>query len=174
MTKQRILKKTEIFARDLMANVKESAHDFSHVLRVKKWAEKLAKLEKVDLFKIQMVALLHDVGRGRENYKKGLAHAEMSAILVRPFLEQFEEISSEDCNDIIIAVARHSKGRSKDTWLTQVFQDADRLDGLGLIGIMRATSFYSRMKICNLPKSFEIKKWNRNAIVHYINQKIMI
>ena len=149
MTKAQILKKTESFARGLMKDVKESAHDFSHVLRVKKWAEKLARLEKVELFKIQMVALLHDIGRGRENYKKGLAHAEMSAILARPFIDQFKEISAQDKNDIIIAVARHSKGREADSQLTQVFQDADRLDGIGLVGIMRATSFYSKMRICN-------------------------
>jgi len=163
MAKAQILKETENFAQKMMADVTVPAHDFSHVLRVRNWAQKIAKLEKVDSFKIQMVALLHDIGRGKEDFKKGLAHAEMSEILARAYLEKIKDISSLDREQILEAIKRHSKGRKTDAKLTQVFQDADRLDAMGIIGIVRSIIFYHKMEICNSLDSFK-KRWSQEEI----------
>lgn len=164
MTKVEILKKTEEFACRQMAGVKAPAHDFSHVLRVRKWAEKLAQMEKVGSFKIQLVALLHDIGRGKEDFKNGVAHAEASALLARPYLEKIKEISPADRREIIEAIKRHSKGRKDDLKLTQVFQDADRLDSLGVIGIIRLILYKPELKICHSRASFLLRKWGRAVI----------
>ena len=164
MTKAEILKKTENFARRLMVEVKAPDHDFSHVLRVRKLAKKLAKPEEVDSFKIQMVALLHDIGRGKEDFKIGLTHADISEKLARPYLTKIKEITNVEREEILEAIRRHSKGNSYDSKLTQVFQDADRLDALGVIGIVRLILFKPEMKICQSPASFLIRKWNQNEI----------
>lgn len=164
MIKSEILKKTEKFAQKIMTDIEIPGHDFSHILRVKKWAIKLARLEKVDSFKIQMVALLHDIGRGREDYKKGLAHAEISAILAEPYLKKFKELSKTDREEIVEAISRHSKGNKGDSKLTQVFQDADRLDGLGIIGVTRDFLFLHKMPLYHSLKSFQIRKWTRGEI----------
>lgn len=164
MTKLEILKKTEKFARKLMADVEVPAHDFSHVLRVRKWAKKLAKPEEVDSFKIQMVALLHDIGRGKEDFKIGLAHADVSGKLARPYLTKIKEITKVEREEILEAIKRHSKGNNYDSKLTRVFQDADRLDALGNVGIIRSSMFYHQMKICHSLNSFKIRKYSRAEI----------
>ncbi|MFA7662299.1 MAG: HD domain-containing protein [Patescibacteria group bacterium] len=158
MTKTQILKKTEIFARAEMSELVDTSHDFSHVLRVKVWAEKIALSEGLDKFKMQMVALLHDIGQGKENYEKGLLHAEMSEIIARPFLEGIKEISLEDRDEILEAIKRHGRGDKNDKPLTKAFKDADRLDCVGTLSILRATIFCHDLPICNSLKSFADKK----------------
>ena len=59
MNKKDILAKTEGFVRMKIRG--DPGHDWSHVNRVRKLALYIGKKEKVDLFIVELAALLHDV-----------------------------------------------------------------------------------------------------------------
>ena len=57
------INKTELFAKEIMNNYDES-HNFSHALRVKNLATKIAISEKLndnEIFEVMLAALVHDI-----------------------------------------------------------------------------------------------------------------
>ena len=134
MTKKQIIKKTEEYVKKFMKLLPPNVHDFKHVNRVRKWAIKIAKAEKKDIFLVEMAALLHDIGRSKENPPK-ILHADIGAKMTYQFLIKNKLISKEKIDQITYAVACH--GRGGKGWLVKILQDADKLDGLGALGIMR-------------------------------------
>lgn len=134
MTKQQIIKKTEKYVKECIKDLPPNVHDFKHVDRVRKWAIKIAKAEKKDVFLAEMAALLHDVGRSKENPPR-ILHADIGAKMAYQFLTNNKLISKKEADQITYAVACH--GRGGKGWLVNILQDADKLDGLGAIGLMR-------------------------------------
>jgi uncharacterized protein len=68
------------------------SHDFSHVERVYNLCKKIAKTEKnVDFKILQLAALLHDIGRKKENLDKSgrIDHAIESAKMAEKILKKF-------------------------------------------------------------------------------------
>ncbi len=135
MTKKQIIKRTEDYVKKCMRNLPPNVHDFKHVDRVRKWAIKIAYKEKQNIFLAEMAALLHDVGRSRENPPK-ILHADIGAKMAYQFLNKNKLVTKEEAEQISYAVANH--GRGGKGWLVDITQDADKLDGLGAIGIIRA------------------------------------
>lgn len=131
---ERIIKKTEKYVKKCMKTLPPNVHDFKHVDRVRKWAIKIARAEKQDIFLAEMAALLHDVGRSKENPPK-ILHADIGAKMAYQFLIKNKLVSPEEAEEITYAVANH--GRGGKGCLVQILQDADKLDGLGAIGLMR-------------------------------------
>jgi len=68
-----------------MQNLPPNIHDYKHVDRVRKWAVKIARAEKKDVFLAEMAALLHDVGRAKEKPPK-ILHADIGAKMAYNFL----------------------------------------------------------------------------------------
>lgn len=134
MTKKQIIKKTEEYVKKCMKALPPNVHDFKHVDRVRKWAIKIAKDEKRDVFLAEMAALLHDVGRTKENPPK-ILHTDIGAKMAYQFLTKNKLISKKETEEVTYAVANH--GRGGQGWLVNITQDADKLDGLGAIGLMR-------------------------------------
>lgn len=117
----------------------DSAHDFSHVLRVKAMAEQLARLEGADMEVVQAAALLHDISRAEEDKRGQGDHAEMAAKGAREIL-MWRGIPSERADAVAHAIAAHRyRGTVQPQTLeAKILFDADKLDSIGAIGIARA------------------------------------
>ena len=119
-----------------------SGHDFYHVERVAKIAAKLAEQEGVsDTLIIETASYLHDViddkivadvDTEKESLKKFLKELDFSADNTQEVFEIIENISFSQ---------EIEKGKADLTIAGQIVQDADRIDALGAIGILR-TAYY--------------------------------
>lgn len=135
-----ILKETRKFVKEYMNNLEDISHDYNHIKLVVKYASKIAKKEGIrnsrDLFQIRMGALLHDIGDHKysnESQKKVLSR----------FLNRFERLGKMDKREIIKIASNVSlsleDGRKNKK--LDVVKDADRINSLGAIGIMRYISY---------------------------------
>jgi uncharacterized protein len=111
-----------------------TAHGWMHVDRVRRMAIKIACAEGVDPWLAALAALIHDVGRTVPG--PGSEHGLRSSELAAPLLGELRLTESEQ-RDVLHAVRWHNSTRS-DTPLLCVLRDADMLDGMGAIGLMRA------------------------------------
>lgn len=111
-----------------------SGHDWFHIERVWKNAVKIGQTEKVDLFVVQLAALLHDLADD-----KVVANEEEGMTEINYWLEG-EGVPSSVIEHVltIIETMSFSTGRSLGSLEAKVVQDADRLDAMGAIGIARA------------------------------------
>ena len=158
MTKKQVIKKTEKYVKKCMKSLPPNVHDFKHVDRVRKWTIKIAKSEKRDVFLAEMAALLHDVGRSKENPPKVL-HADIGAKMAYQFLIKNKLVSLEEAEQITYAVANH--GRGGKGWLVEITQDADKLDGLGALGIMRLSQCQHELPEYINSNGKEKSKWKK-------------
>ena len=122
----------------VMYEAADSAHDFSHIMRVYKSAQKIGKAEGADMQVLLLAALLHDVGA--ESKLSGPS-AESDALRLR-IAEEFlnkKSLTENLRNKVLYAIDVHrfSKGIVPATREAKILQDADRLDAMGAIGIAR-------------------------------------
>ena len=122
--------------KDLMDN--DSAHDFEHVMRVYKNAQKLCKQEKANENLVLCAVLLHDIVSYPKSDKRSKLSSIQSAKKSKQILKKYP-LSIEDIVIIHDAIRDHSFSRNKipETLEGKILQDADRLDALGAIGIAR-------------------------------------
>lgn len=119
------------------------SHDWDHTYRVLNMAQKLAKLEGADMEIVSYAALLHDIKRHEEDQLQGaINHEEEGAKEARLILtnlgleeEKIEKIAS------CIMTHRFRKARKPESLEAKILFDADKLDGIGAIGIGRAFVF---------------------------------
>ncbi|GHO43998.1 HD domain-containing protein [Ktedonospora formicarum] len=123
--------------KERFAPLRDLAHGWDHVERVYKLANMIGRREQGDLFIIGMAALMHDLGRTAPS-EAGRHHADLSVTLARELMSR-HNIPSERQEAIVHAIVAHSfsKGIEPSTLEAGVVRDADRLDGLGAIGVMR-------------------------------------
>lgn len=112
-----------------------SAHDFKHVARTAAIAKYIAEIESYDVKEAEVAALLHDMGRTIQQEEKG--HGPAGVPLARQLLDEHTKYTDVIKQRILRAVADHSEAKTEGL-LTHIIQDADMLDGLGAIGILRA------------------------------------
>ena len=116
----------------------DSAHDFEHLMRVYKNAQKLCKKEKVNEKLVLCAVLLHDVVSYPKSDKRSKNSSIDSAKKAKIILKRYNFTKTE----IILvsdAIRDHSFSQKKTpkTIEGKILQDADRLDALGAIGIAR-------------------------------------
>lgn len=116
----------------------DPAHDYSHIMRVYKNAEKIAKHEKANLRLVLAAVLLHDIIQFPKSDARSKTASVQSAQLARKILTKYGFTKKETCI-ISDAILDHSYSRNKipKTLEGKILQDADRLDALGAIGIAR-------------------------------------
>ena len=116
----------------------DPAHDFEHIMRVYKNAQKLAKKEKANMKLILAAALLHDVISFPKSDSRSKTSSAKSAIEAQKILKKYD-YSNHEIKLVSDAIRDHSfsKGMVPRTIEGKVLQDADRLDALGAIGIAR-------------------------------------
>ncbi len=118
------------------ANIDDLAHGWEHVHRVYTLALHIAEQEGADRFIVGMAALMHDLGRMQPDSTQH--HANISVVLATELLTSYE-VAPESQQAILHAIEAHSfsRGIEPRTIEAKVVRDADRLDGLGAIGVIR-------------------------------------
>jgi uncharacterized protein len=135
-----VVKKTEEYAKSVLSGA-EGGHDWWHAYRVHNLARTIQKSEGGDLYIIEIAALLHDIADwkfhgGDETVGPGKA---------RDFLKGNnvdDKVISHVC-EIIKTIS--FKGAGVKTQMAtlegKIVQDADRLDGIGAMGIARTFAY---------------------------------
>ena len=113
-----------------------SAHDFDHVLRVLKLAERIGPAEGADMVVLRTACLLHDVARGKSD-RAGACHAQAGAQEARRILAG-QPAQTIEAIAHAIAAHRFRGAVQPETLEAQVLSDADKLDAIGAIGVARA------------------------------------
>ncbi|NLP57795.1 HD domain-containing protein [Lutibacter sp. B1] len=140
MNKQQIITNTADFVKETLKDA-EGGHDWFHILRVWNNAKLIAKNEDVDVFIIELGALLHDIADSK--FHNG--NETIGPKIAREFLEkqQVEEEIIKHIESIILNIS--FKGGNFEQKFTSpeldVLQDADRLDAIGAIGIARCFNY---------------------------------
>ncbi len=145
-----LIGKVEETARGLLEN-SPACHDWEHTLRVRRNAMRLARAEGADLLVVETAALLHDVGRPAELADCGkTCHAELGARMVREILPRLGVCDDGFIEHVAACVLTHryrrrNPGQFPHTIEAKVIFDADKLDGIGAIGIARSFHFAGRI-----------------------------
>ena len=116
----------------------DSAHDFEHIMRVYKNAQKICKKEKANEKLVLSATLLHDIVSYPKSDKRSKMSSIESAKKSKQILKNYD-FSAEEITIISDAIRDHSFSQKKTpvTIEGKILQDADRLDALGAIGIAR-------------------------------------
>ncbi len=136
--RQAVLGTVEAWVQERLDEGPHTAHGWLHTNRVRRQILILARVEGVDPFLAELAALLHDVGRTQPGPEE--EHGARSAALARPLLTGLA-LSHQEQEAVLHAVRWHNSGRA-DSRLLCILRDADMLDGLGAMGVIRA--FMSR------------------------------
>ncbi len=119
------------------------SHDWDHTERVLNLAIHIGKKEKADLDIIKIAAILHDIGRKKQDEKVGeICHAELGGKMARKILAKYN--FKPDFIEAVIHCIECHRFRGKNipqTKEAKVLYDADKLDSIGAIGIGRAFLF---------------------------------
>ncbi|MCX7109630.1 MAG: HD domain-containing protein [Proteobacteria bacterium] len=118
-----------------------SGHDWWHIQRVWKMAERIAKEESADQLTVQLAALLHDIA----DWKSHGNNFEIGPKVAREWLETLgvpDPIVNEVAY-IVGSVSFKGVGASKPDLSLEgkIVQDADRLDATGAMGIARTFAY---------------------------------
>lgn len=118
------------------------AHDWNHVRRVERLADRLAtNRDDVSAEVLEYAVVLHDIGREREDAGEIADHAEWGAREARSILDS--EGVDPDVTDAVchcIRAHRFSNDVEPETPEARLLCDADNLDALGAVGIARVFS----------------------------------
>ena len=131
MNEKQTIQDIEKISKQMMLRSKSKGHDFGHVNRTRRFALKIANSLKYDTFTTEIAALLHDIG----NIIERKNHGRHSAKFAQPILDRYQ-ISKHDKKEILQAVREHNRPYAT-TKLGKILQDADKLDAMGAIGLMR-------------------------------------
>ncbi len=116
----------------------DPAHDFEHVMRVCKNAEKICKKENANKKLVSSAALLHDIVIYPKSDRRSKQSSIDSAKKSKKILKKLSFDESE-IEIVFGAIRDHSFSQNKvpETLEGKILQDADRLDAIGAIGIAR-------------------------------------
>ena len=163
----------------------EGGHDWFHIERVWKNAKLIAKEENVDLFIVELGALLHDIADakfydgdesiGPKKAKEFLTSIGINETIIQHIVNIIDNISYKNSLE-----SSSKKFNSKEL---DVIQDADRLDAIGAIGIARAFNYggFKNREIYNPKISTDLnlskeayKKSNAPTINHFYEKLLLL
>lgn len=132
---RQIIAKAETFALAVMKD-DASGHDYEHVKRVRRMAERILSHERADGFVVVLSALLHDV----DDHKLG-GPGDRAERFLRE--QDVPEPTRWSILSIIASMSytAHTEGKAVSSIEGMIVQDADRLDAIGAIGIARAFAY---------------------------------
>ena len=176
---EEIVNKTLEYVKTKLEN-DSSGHDFWHIYRVWKNAINIAKDEKVDILVIELAAILHDLG----DYKLNNG-VELGSKPAREWLEKnnIDEKIIIDISHIIDNMSFSKMDDAKElSFEGKIVQDADRLDGIGAIGIARCFAYGGKTGSIifnpniepNLNLSKEEYKKNGRPSLNHFHEKLLL
>lgn len=135
-----ILAQTERYVKEKMSG-EGSGHDWWHIYRVRQNARTLSAEEAVDVFVVELAALLHDIG----DHKFHHGDTSVGPQMARTWLESLQVDEATIAHVCAIIADLSFKGSGVSTPMASregmVVQDADRLDALGAIGVARTFAY---------------------------------
>ena len=143
MDKKEVIRSTIDFVKKTLKDA-EGGHDWFHIERVYKNAKLIAQGEEVDLFLVELGALLHDIADAKFYDGDESIGPKKAADFLRSM--DVDEAVILHIENIIRYVSFKSsldadkKGAFNSNEL-KVIQDADRLDAIGAIGIARTFNY---------------------------------
>ncbi len=125
----------------------DPAHDWPHVGRVAMMAKLIAKKENVNLPILLAAVYAHDLVNVPKDHPDREKASELSAEEAKKHLV-YCGFSTEEIALISQVIIEHSfsKGLKPSSTEAAILQDADRLDALGAIGILRCAAVNAQMK----------------------------
>lgn len=140
MDKNLVVEQTTLFVKQELENA-EGGHDWFHTERVLNNARKIAVSENVDLFIVELGALLHDIA----DYKFHRGDESIGPRKARNFLES-QNVDAPTVEHIVniinwVSFKGGNETQKFNSSELEVVQDADRLDALGAIGIARTFNY---------------------------------
>lgn len=181
MDKAQLIAAIETEVRNLF-EYEGTGHDWYHIDRVRCNALKIAKLEKADLFLVELGALLHDIA----DHKFHDNDLELGPIKAKALIEKNggDELLANKVAEIVSEISY--KGSGVETPITSLeaacVQDSDRLDAIGAIGITRAFAFggsrnreiYNPNKPPNLHDSFMAYAKDEGTTINHFYEKLLL
>jgi uncharacterized protein len=140
MNQETVIQRTIAFVKEVLSNA-EGGHDWWHIFRVWKLSKQIAQTENVNMFIVELGALLHDVADSKFNN----GDEEIGPSKAREFLSSInvqEDVITHVEN--IISNISFKGGKQAQKFKSpelDVVQDADRLDALGAIGVARTFNY---------------------------------
>lgn len=181
MKNQETVDRTAAFVRTKLSG-EGSGHDWFHVERVWKNAKHIGANEQVDMFVVELAALLHDIA----DWKFAGGDETAGPREARTWLESLhlDEKTIAHVGDIISDLSFKGAGVTSavKTKEGMVVQDADRLDAIGAIGIARAFAYggHKARELYNpgikpeLHTSFEQYKNSTAPTINHFYEKLLL
>ncbi|OGN13077.1 MAG: hypothetical protein A3J47_01130 [Candidatus Yanofskybacteria bacterium RIFCSPHIGHO2_02_FULL_43_22] len=125
----------------------DPCHDFNHILRVLNLGIKIGKKEKADLEVVIPAILFHDTVVYRKDLPESRNETNESADVAGNVLREIKKFPQEKIEQVqtCIRECSFSKGIVASTIEGKVVQDADRLESVGAISIMRTFTSGAQM-----------------------------
>jgi uncharacterized protein len=180
-TEAEVLKRTEEYVRSKLS-ADPTGHDWFHIERVRNNALLVGRGERVDLFVVELAALLHDIA----DWKFHGGDIEAGPRTARAWLEsqQVDEAVIDHVSDIIRTISFKGAGVVSEMKTTEgmVVQDGDRLDAIGAIGIARTFAYgghkgrlmYDPAVAPELHATFEQYKASQGHTINHFYEKLLL
>lgn len=184
MDEKQLVENTKTYVKDTLKGA-EGGHDWFHIERVYQNAKLIAQGEEVDLFVVELGALLHDIadakfydGDETVGPKKASSFLKSEGVepgIIEHIIYIINNISFKNSLD------KDLSGKSMSNEL-KVIQDADRLDAIGAIGIARAfnyggfknRSLYDPDILPNLDQDKETYKKSKAPTINHFYEKLLL
>ncbi len=155
------IEQIENFAKQLLDT--EAAHDFEHIHRVRNWTLKIAKGEGYpsDLEVPEAAALLHDIGLPQSKDNRRM-HGQAGADIAREYLLENDFFTPAQVEEIVNAIRYHCRNREGEGQLLDILRDADMIDSLGAIGVIRTVRYWPNKPDYD-PANIRSAAWGKNA-----------
>lgn len=181
-TKQKIIKRTQEYVKNELQG-ESSGHDWWHIVRVRNNALEISSKEKdVDIFVVELSALLHDIA----DWKFHGGDLKIGSTTARKWLKK-QNVGNETTEKVCKVIDQISfKGAGVNvipsTLEGKIVQDADKLDAIGAIGIARAFAYGGNMgrEIYNpeikpeFHKSFKTYKSSKGHTINHFYEKLLL
>lgn len=159
-----------------------TGHNFDHIQRVIKTTQKILKTEPADPLITLAAAYLHDVADDKLVSDPEALESEIKSFLME------NEFTTEQVDEILYITHNLSFSKSlsanppKLSLAGQIVQDADRLDAIGAIGIIRAiyygganaeTIYDPKIKPRQTMNKQEYRNLNNETIINHFYEKLL-
>jgi len=182
MNKEEIISVIKEYVKNVCYN-DSTGHDWWHIQRVYNNAMLINKEEKANEFIIKIIVLMHDLYDHK--FYNGNTEEKLEETLKE--LDVYNFISKNDIENIIYSIVNlgFSANFTEQKELSiegKIVQDADRLDGIGAIGIARVFTYMGKKgkKIYD-PNNNELvneeeykKNGSKTAITHFYDKLLKI
>ena len=179
-----MIERTRAFVKETLQGA-EGGHDWFHIERVYHNALLIARGEEVNLFIVELGAMLHDIADSKFHDGNELIGPQKAAAFLQS-LDIDEEIIDhviKIINNISFKSSLDNTGAKRfDSPEFRVVQDADRLDAIGAIGIARAfnyggfknRSMYDPDILPNLEQDKETYKKSKAPTINHFYEKLLL